>query len=141
MDNFNFDMICEGNDLLLMAMQIMFFDKHQARYPRRATHYRIDEKLGLIFYDYSFVISGDPKAAGMTKPEPDLIALPFKLDAVGAADFVTRWLAEAKYPSEPDHDGDNGKGWRVYSGSWGHPHSGNWSSFVAVQPAWAMYGK
>jgi hypothetical protein len=27
---------------------------------------------------------------------------------------VTAWLEEVDYGEEPDHDGANGKGWRVY---------------------------
>lgn len=137
MDNFSFDMTCEGAPRLLLAMKILFCDKHpEAKFPKRATHYRIDERLGLIFYDYSFDLSQNK-----TVSAPDLTKLPFKLDAEAAADFVTRWLAEAPYGKEPDHDGGNHKGWRVYTGSWGRPDENDRHSFVAAQPAWATYGK
>lgn len=70
----------------------------------------------------------------------DVVKLPFELDSIGAADFAKRWLAEQEYGREPDHDGDNGKGWRVYNESWGHV-DGDWSAFIAVSPSWATYGK
>lgn len=76
----------------------------------------------------------------LTQECEEIVALPFKLDAAGAADFAKRWLAEEDYGSEPDHDGSNGKGWRLYNESWGHV-DGHWAAFVAVAPTWAMYGK
>ncbi len=71
---------------------------------------------------------------------PELHDLPFGMDAIGAADFARLWLAEQNYGNEPDHDGDNGKGWRLYNEAWGRV-GGHTYSFVAIKPAWAMYGK
>ena len=70
----------------------------------------------------------------------DVVELPFKLDSEGATDFALRWLNELDYGKEPDHDGDNSKGWRVYCEGWGQV-DGEWGAFLAVAPAWAMYGK
>lgn len=106
MDNFSFDMICNGQVRLTMAMRIMFFTEDSRPRPRRATHYQITQERGLVFCDHSFELSGDPKAAPYKDKIPtDLVALPFKLDADGAADFAWRWLAECGYPKEPDTDG------------------------------------
>lgn len=138
-DNFKVQVISEGPDRLRMAMSIMFFDKYKnPRYPKRATHYSIDPQAGLVFYDYQFPLK-EPERA-QTKIPTDLIRLPFTLDAAGAADFALRWLAECEYPREPDHDGDNGKGWEVYNNQWSRV-TDDWHSFVGVRPAWQMYGK
>lgn len=61
------------------------------------------------------------------------------VDIVGA--MVHAWLTgEATYPPEPDHDGSNGRGWRVSNGDWGHA-VGRWQACIEVEPRWAMYGK
>lgn len=70
----------------------------------------------------------------------DRVALPFKLDASGTADFASRWLGEVAYPDEPDHDGDNVKGWRAYCEGWGHVDDEH-SAFLAIAPRWSMCGK
>ena len=57
-----------------------------------------------------------------------------------AADFAVGWLEHADYGREPDHGGDNGKGWRLYCEDWGHVDHDHYA-FAAVQPVWAMYGK
>lgn len=121
MDNFCFDLTSEGS--LVEPMKIAF-----QRDTRRAEAYLIHAEKGLVFFDY---LGSMPKEG---------VKLPFKLDHIGAADFAARWLVEQNYGREPDHDGDNGKGWRLYNESWGHV--GGWSgAFIAVKPAWAMYGK
>ena len=66
--------------------------------------------------------------------------LPFKAKPKDIAHIVKRWLEETEYPFEPDHDGDNCKGFRIYNEDWGHVDD-QYEAFLAVSPAWAMYGK
>lgn len=67
--------------------------------------------------------------------------LPFPLTCEAAIDFLWAWLATAKYPKEPDHDGDNSKGFIVSTGDfWGHVEGSHYA-FLAVYPDWQMYGK
>lgn len=121
MDNFHIDITSDGP--LGPPMKIAF------GFYKKAEGYVITPEKGLVFFNY---LDGAPKSLA--------IKLPFKLDAEGAADFARRWLEEQNYGPEPDHDGDNGKGWRLYNEEWGHV--GGWTgSIVAVQPRWAMYGK
>lgn len=123
-DNFHIDVRYEGLDPLKAALRIAF-----AQWSNGAKSYRIDPSKGLIFYWAT-------EAANETA-----IEVPFKMDADAAADFASRWLKDtASYAPEPDHDGDNGKGWRVYTDSWGAV-SGEDFSICAVQPCWMMYGK
>jgi hypothetical protein len=63
-----------------------------------------------------------------------------KEDISFLTDFVSKWLSQVDYGTEPDHDGSNGKGWTVWNDSWGRVN-GEWQSFVAIKPTWAMYGK
>lgn len=124
MDNFRIDITSEGQASLLQALGICFA-QHRA-----ATHYVVREAeppkpRRLVF---------------MWTEAKDAVALPFKLDVEGAADFARRWLDEQDFGRQPDHDGDNGKGWRLYNEAWGHVDN-QYQGWIAVAPAWAMYGK
>jgi hypothetical protein len=72
--------------------------------------------------------------------EEPAIALPAPMTAEDAEPFVRAWLKEQDYGPQPDHDGDNGKGWRVYNESWSMV-AGKHRAFVAIEPCWIMYGK
>lgn len=124
MDNFRINITAEGRQSLLKAFEIA------AAHHASAVGYVVDAGAGLIFVWH--VVEGRA-----TK-------LPFKLDAAGMADFAERWLGEADYGKEPDHDGSNGRGWRVYNDAWGHVECTGFDEFYAicaVKPEWAMYGK
>lgn len=129
MDNFHIDIVCKGKDVLAKALDIAFAGKGYST--ARVTHYAITPEKGLILMDCRY---GKPS-------NPAAVALPFTLDPQGAADFAHRWLQEtADYGREPDHDGDNSKGWRVYTEGWGMIGS-DYHAFVAIKPEWAMHGK
>lgn len=119
MDNFRLDATSQGLDNLERCMKVIVLGH------RKAIGYEVNKEKGLILF-----------WAEHERATP----LPFGLDAKGAAEFMMHWLEEADYGSEPDHDGDNGKGWRVYSEGWGHVDD-LWQAHVAIQPVWAMYGK
>lgn len=123
MDNFHINVISEGRDNLKRCFEIIL-DKYT-----RITGYRISLEKGLIFLQYDDLTYNK-----------DNMKLPFTLDVDGATDFAMRWLSAQDYGNEPDHDGDNGKGWQIYTEGWGHVGS-DYHSVCAVKPAWAMYGK
>jgi len=76
-----------------------------------------------------------------TKPEiPQFQAFLTPMTVEQVEPIVRAWLAEQSYGREPDHDGDNGRGWRVYNEAWTHV-AGMWQAFVAIEPEWIMYGK
>ncbi len=68
------------------------------------------------------------------------LPLPYPLNMEQAIQFVEGWLGRAAYGREPDHDGDNGKGWRAFNNGWGHVA---WHHYgiVGIQPVWMMYPK
>jgi hypothetical protein len=72
-------------------------------------------------------------------PDSVISKLPYPMDVNAATQFAWFWLqSSAAAPClepEPDHDGDNKVGWRVYS------EVGESQALLAVQPIWAMYGK
>lgn len=66
--------------------------------------------------------------------------LPAPMGVAEAVPFVKSWLGSADYGHEPDHDGDNSKGCRVYNEAW--THIGQWhAAFAAIEPVWLMHGK
>ncbi len=72
---------------------------------------------------------------------PDACSLPFPLSAEATIPFLWNYLQTADYPPEPDHDGDNGKGFLLTTGNgWGHVEGSHYSIFM-VKPEWQMYGK
>lgn len=142
MDNFRFDMVCEGNKTLKAAIALVF--SHRSM--RGATGYIIRPAHDAFVHDkykhlnkpkrperLIFLWSNYESAEGY-------VPFPFEMDADGCADFASRWLGSVDYGREPDHDGDNGKGWRVYNEAWGHVEDLR-ATIIAVSPAWAMYGK
>lgn len=141
MDNFHIDMVHEGRGSFDSIISIVV-----GRSPGgKATHYRAhviepgDAIDALGWY-------GEPRA-----PWPILVLywhedagalpLPYELTAETAPTFAWDWLQQHPPPGpQPDHDGDNGHGWRVWTDSWGRPKDTTYG-IVAVCPMWAMYGK
>jgi len=119
MDNFRVDVTSEGASSLFHLVVII------ANHRKKIVGWREDAEKGLVFYW--------TEAPGITK-------LLVPTDANRTADLILDWLSSVPYPLEPEHDGDNGKGWRLYNEEWGHV-GGEWQAAFAVQPVWAMYGK
>ena len=120
MDNFHFDMTSEGDDCLRQAFAL-------AGQNNNAVGYRVSPDKGLILY-------------WVETKRPGYMPLPYPMTLLQAADFTIGWLAHADHGKQPDHDGDNGKGWRIYSERWGNL-DGEHQALLAVQPVWAIHGK
>jgi len=129
-DNAVMTVINLGRKNLLLAMGLAFGSLNRPE----VSHYKIDPKHGMIlFWD------GQDKG----------IALPYKMNAYQATEFVWGWL-EAKGPDvmtilgeEPDHDGSNSRGWKLITsdGFW-KGHIGEYRYVeCAVAPDWLMHGK
>lgn len=121
MDNFRIDIISEGLETLKLGMKIAF-----EKGGSTAVAYRINPAGALVFGWHLSMNSGTP--------------LPVGMDADAAAALAFSWLHEQNYGKQPDHDGDNEPGWRLYNEGWGHV-DGDSYAIVAVCPAWAMHGK
>lgn len=86
-------------------------------------------------------VANTPRLILYWTPSSTATLLPAPLSEVEAISaFVKSWLMWTDYGSEPDHDGHNTKGWRVYNESWGSVNH-EWEAFVAIEPVWLMYGK
>jgi hypothetical protein len=121
-DNFHLD-VCSDSQRHFQYALTMAFD-HAAG--GKARFYRIDPEKGLILF--------------WAEGAKDAVLLPYPMDCTAATEFVWNWLKTAGYGEQPDHDGDNARGFRVYNESWGHVGN-EWQAFVAIRPEWQMYGK
>lgn len=142
MDNFRIDITAEGRVSLAKALALCF--AHNAP-GGKATHF-IEARLALSKGPIPrmepsddgvptlILLWNDEKHGDRCKP------LPFPLLPDFAPDYVDQWLAHQDMGRQPDHDGYNGRGWRVFTESWGHVWGCQYA-IAAIQPAWAMYGK
>ena len=119
MDNFRVDIVSEGEKQLAKALSL---------FRGGAIGYRVENKKKpptLLLYCYE---------------SPNCIRFPTELSLDKCIPMILEWLKDVPYGTEPDHDGDNGKGWRIFNEDWGHVF-GEHEVFVGIQPKWAMYGK
>jgi hypothetical protein len=116
-----------------------------------AKHYKITKLLKVVDYfgepetthHFDRLIedeNGTPTLILLWSKERDSNELPFPLDMNESIEFINAWLGKVDRGSRPDIDGDCDGGWRVFTEQWGHV-AGHSYSIVAIQPAWAMYGK
>lgn len=90
--------------------------------------YAIDTNNGrIVFFGY--------------KGHKDATPFPTSMSGDFCAQLAIGWLKEARYPAEPDHDGDNSKGWLCYTENWGHIEPYGFEASLAVEPHWLIYGK
>lgn len=165
MDNFTIDVTGEGDKTLAKALEIAF--EHNAP-GAKATHYRVvrlayktryhanrasdkhklPENLdGVPGWHVHHTASneqcdkGDLTLILLWHVGTDAMALPYPLGVADAIPFVKGWLENAGDPGDaPDIDGDTGRGWRVFTESWGHV-AGSSYAVVGVQACYAWYGK
>lgn len=120
-DNFRFCIESAGRLNFDIAMKLAFTVRKQA------THYAINDTYGMILYAYEIC-------------DPNVKLLPYPMNEDAAKEFVWNWLQITDYPSEPDHDGDNSKGFCIWNEAWSRVNNQP-SAFVAIKPSWQMYGK
>jgi len=77
---------------------------------------------------------------GEPSPSP-VYPLPAPLGLEQVLGFVETWLESVDYGPAPSTDGSTAKGSRVYAQHWGQIDGHGWSSFVAIEPEWLVYGK
>ena len=135
MDNRQFNVNGKGKDMLLRALELACIQEGQEDNPARIQSWKVTPEDGLILY--WMITEGNPLpgVAGVTAEE----FLP----------ILWAWLSDPKernkikvdeWDANPQHDGRNGEGWRVYCGDWGHV-GGSSFAICAVKPVWLWYGK
>jgi hypothetical protein len=124
MDNRLISVQSEGRTAFNLAFQLLFDNAPGDK----VTHYIEHHKSGLIL---------------LWSEEGKAIKLPVPLGWKDAADLSWTWLNDQDtklYHEYLDHDGSNGRGFRVYNEDWGHV--GGYSyAVLGVIPVWAWYGK
>ena len=150
MDNRLIDVTSEGDKALALAIELIWPNAAGGK----ASHYRI-AKLSEQTKYYVGIKDNKPFAHDTNNVldvdgtetlilywnnDKETQSLPYDLNLEEAIEFIKGWLKKANYKSEPGHDGSNKKGWRVFNEDWGHV-IGSGYAILAVQPAWAMYGK
>jgi hypothetical protein len=146
MDNRTLDIVSEGSEALAMALKLAWPSAPGGK----ATHYKMLTLVEKVEYygqpatHHVKTLKEDPKGVPTLilfwSAERDSTPLPYPMPLDQAITFVQGWLKQTDYGEEPDHDGNNHKGWRVFTESWGLV-MGHHYTIVAVQPEWAMYGK
>lgn len=152
MDNLSIKITAEGAKALAHAIAIIWSNAPGGK----ATHYaelRVREKTsyytdkdGKPYRHHTEWVPAGPDEKGTPclvlywHESSNQLKLPFPLDADGAVSFIHSWLKNADYGGEPDHDGDNGRGFYMFTDYWGHV-CGNHYAIVGIMPEWAMYGK
>jgi hypothetical protein len=74
-------------------------------------------------------------------PHSSMTPFPAPMPVSFVAAMVHAWLTTATYPEEPDHDGDNERGWRLYKEDWGRIDKFEHGSVCAIEPMWIEYDK
>jgi hypothetical protein len=125
MDNRQIDIYSEGESDFKLAMQLA------------TSHWGNERKT----VGYSIEQEGSIMVLYWTDKHHKMIPLPYEMNTAEITSFVWGWLQKTKpLGQQPDHDGDNGHGFRIYNESWGHVMN-RWEAFIAITPIWAMYGK
>lgn len=121
------DIVALGNARLMSAIEIACGERSRAAKAYQCT--AIDDVPTLIFM-------------WSTDDKPQCIKLPFPMNATRMSDFAQGWLdsLDKHILHEPEHDGGNKLGWRVFNDCWGHV-GGCHYAIVGIQPAWIMYPK
>lgn len=129
MDNFHFDVTGMGTDALADALRLALKLSSANKTP--VSHYAVDPKAGMgLFW-----------ADATDERRVQTVPLPCPVGVEEITALVTGWLRTVDYGPEPDHDGSNTKGWRVYNDPGGARLWGSFYGIVAVQPQWAEHGK
>ena len=151
MDNRKIDVTSEGLSGIKSALEIMWpsvcggkvKEYTSKKFITKIKYFCRDKDGGHYTHHYTELVEdkdGIDTLILLWSKERESIQLPFPLGLTQTVDFIVGWLDNLNYGGQPDHDGDNGKGWRIFTESWGHV-AGYSYTVVGVQPAWAMYGK
>lgn len=156
MDNRIISIQSEGRAAFDLAVQLLF-DNCPGK---KATHYYEHPTAGfiLLWHEDTFesAVKGESAKTKDGFPGVHLAdckcsyclrvpanKLPYPMAWKEAADLAWGWLLnqpKEKYQEYLDHDGSNGKGFRVYNEDWGHVAKSHYA-FLGVLPVWAWYGK
>lgn len=135
MDNFSINLTAESKETLLEVLKIVFKHNCPSGKAKFWTEKKIETNPEWIGTDINRNV-----LILLWHEEKGSVKLPSPIDAAGSCELAWNWLMEQDYGPEPDQDGDNEKGFRVYCNHWGHVEGYHYA-IIGIVPAWAMYGK
>lgn len=141
MDNRRVDVTSEGASALASAIGLAWAGAPGGK----ASHYKVTNVKAVTEYWGSPTTrhsvkhvedaGGTPTLVFLWHAERDAVPLPYPMDMESAINMASGWLREVPRGRQPDHDGDNGLGWRVFTEAWGHVLGLSYA-IVGIQPAW-----
>ena len=139
--NFCLDVFAHGYENLSRILSIAFCDNvSHALSSKSATHFGVDEKYGLVFFQvksWESLSDGWGNDGLKTSAAKELVP---SLDVSQITDIAWKWLQETEYPSSSENEGGAITGWRVYNEESGIV-GGCWQTVVAVKPFWIYVSK
>lgn len=133
-DNFQVSVAGDSYEQFSMAIDLIWNEQPY----RKAYHYYINDEH---VPSHSRIVLIWTEDVSIPHSRYKIQSLPYPLDKVAGKAFLWNWLQQARYPEQPDHDGDNEKGFYISNGDfWGHV-DGRWDTILEVLTDWQMYGK
>ena len=147
MDNLHISVTSEGLPALRLVFQLLEEGRKRHFVGYRIDHYAKRLRAGGEFDEREGPKEGRRPTIFIYWMKPNsvvglggFVSFPFEADLDFVTGFVDLWLKGIDYGREPDHDGDNSRGFYAFNEAWGHVN-GEDECCLAVQPAWAMHGK
>ena len=125
MDNFEFVFTGDSIESLKTAITLLPY--------RQTAAWKVVRRQGLPSY---LILYWHAESVAKT----GVVPFPSPVDSDIVADFVWAWLRAQDYGPEPDHDGSNEKGFRMWTEAWGRVDDETYS-YIAIRPLWTWYGK
>ena len=122
-----------GDDRLAVATSVIHapdYDKVELD----AMGIPLDESPARLTFFWTHLRSGEPLKEEVYQE------LPFPSSPKLVEYMMSAWLDNCVWPPEPQHDGSNGRGFRLFNENYGHVND-HWQAFVAIEPYWLIYGK
>ncbi len=119
-DNAEFNVVGDRDGDFASTMRLVFQLEGYFSDKPRAKAYKVENNVLSILWSTDEVSVKFPTCLGVEEVIPIALA----------------WLREAKYDAQPDHDGDNKKGWHIFQS-----RSNFYTIICSIEPRWTTYGK
>lgn len=133
-NNFHIDVHCRGEEQLRLSLDIALGEA-----PGRKAKAFIKKKMKTNSIAYGKNEELETLIL-LWNEEEGSTPFPSKLGLDQTIAVVTGFLDEVEPGNQPDHDGNNSIGFRVFNEDWGHV-GGSPYGIVGIQPCWMMHGK
>lgn len=146
MDNYRIDITAEGENVLRKAIDLAM-TRRDGDLPCKTLYWAIRAADDPAKPDpHRRLRNDEPRRERIVffwheqADDKDRHPFPVLPSTAAIADIVIAWLKTVKRHPQPDHDGSNGHGWRLYNEDWARVDDDS-SALFAVHFEWAWYGK